>query len=108
MGYAVVHTDSNGKPHTLVLEQREWLVQEEPVRWFERVNWWEQSRRMPRGLSRMDVEVWQLQIRLGRNNNSALRTVELERDQLGGSWHVRPELDRSERHGSQRNKELAA
>lgn len=61
----------------------------EPVRWFERVNWWETRRRMPKGGSRVDVEVLQLQVRLGNNPNSALTTMLLQRDGMGGGWRIR-------------------
>jgi hypothetical protein len=44
---------------------------------------------MPKGLSRVDVEVWQIQARLGHNRSSALTTMELIRDGLGGGWRVR-------------------
>jgi hypothetical protein len=70
-------------------EGRNWLVGAEPVRWFERVNWWEQQQRMPKGLGRVDVEVWQVQARVGRNVRSELTTMELLRDQLGGGWKLR-------------------
>ena len=59
------------------------------ARWFERVSWWEAERRMPKGLSRVDVEVWQIQARLGRNSGSALTTMEIIRDGLGGGWRLR-------------------
>lgn len=44
---------------------------------------------MPKGLSRVDVEVWQIQARLGNNCSSPLTTLELIRDGLGGGWRVR-------------------
>jgi hypothetical protein len=44
---------------------------------------------MPKGLSRVDVEVWQIQARLGRNRESALTTMEIIRDGLGGGWRLR-------------------
>jgi len=37
----------------------------------------------------VDVEVWQVQARLGRNRGSALTTMELIRDGLGGGWRLR-------------------
>lgn len=44
---------------------------------------------MPLGLSRVDVEVWRLQARLGRNEGSVLTTMEIMRDGLGGGWKLR-------------------
>ncbi len=85
----MVKTCPDGRPVAVVHSGREWTVGAEPVRWFERVSWWEAERRMPRGLSRVDVEVWQIQVRLGHNLGSALTTMELIRDGLGGGWRLR-------------------
>lgn len=89
MEHVIVHTGRDGMPTAVLSRGREWMVGAEPVRWFERVNWWETRRRMPRGFSRVDVEVLQLQVRLGRSAASALTTMLLERDGLGGGWRLR-------------------
>ena len=89
MEHVVLKTSASGAPTAVVTSGRQWAVSAEPVRWFERVSWWEAQRRMPRGLSRVDVEVLQVQVRLGSNPNSALTTMTLVRDGLGGSWRLR-------------------
>ncbi|HJV99936.1 MAG TPA: hypothetical protein VJ617_12680 [Arthrobacter sp.] len=89
MEHVVLKTTINGAPATVISDGREWAVSAEPVRWFERVSWWEAQRRMPRGFSRVDVEVLQVQVRLGNNPNSALTTMTLVRDGLGGSWRLK-------------------
>ncbi|MDQ0663970.1 hypothetical protein QFZ35_002468 [Arthrobacter ulcerisalmonis] len=89
MEHVIVHTDSNGMPTAVLGRGREWTVGAEPVRWFERINWWESSRRMPKGRSGVDVEVLQLQVRLGNNSRSALTTLYLQRDGVGGGWRLR-------------------
>ena len=89
MEHVVVRTATNGLPTAVISNGREWSVGAEPVRWFERVSWWEAQRRMPKGLSRVDVEVLQVQVRLGANANSAMATMLLERDGLGGGWRLR-------------------
>lgn len=89
MEHVMVKTGPDGRPVAVVRGGREWLIGAEPVRWFERVSWWEAERRMPKGLSRVDVEVWQVQARLGRNAGSALTTMEIIRDGLGGGWRLR-------------------
>ncbi len=89
MEHVMVRTGINGMPASVVRSGREWTVGAEPVRWFERVNWWEMNRRMPKGLSRVDVEVLQVQVRLGGNKGSALTTMLLERDGTGGGWRLR-------------------
>lgn len=89
MEHVIVRTDSRGMPTTVLSQGRQWSVGAEPVRWFERINWWETSRRMPKGHSRVDVEVLQLQVRLGNNSKSELITMYLQRDGLGGGWRLR-------------------
>ena len=89
MEHVVLKTTTSGMPTAVISNGRQWAVSAEPVRWFERVSWWEAERRMPKGLSRVDVEVWQIQATLGRNRDSALTTMELIRDGLGGGWRLR-------------------
>lgn len=89
MEYVVVRTSKDGSPTAVLSNGREWAVGADPVRWFERVSWWEAQRRMPKGLGRVDVEVLQVQVRLGSNPQSALTTMMLERDGLGGGWRLR-------------------
>ena len=89
MEHVIVHTDSDGMPTSVLSRGREWAVGAEPVRWFERINWWETSRRMPKGSGGVDVEVLQLQVRLGNNSRSALATMYLQRDGMGGGWRLR-------------------
>ncbi|MCM0617751.1 hypothetical protein EU811_13935 [Arthrobacter sp. TS-15] len=91
MEQVYIPTVEQGAPAVIVRGGREWPMVVEPVRWFERVAWWEDSRRMPRGQGRVDVEVWQVQIRLGDNPESGIVTWELVRDGSGGSWSVRGE-----------------
>jgi hypothetical protein len=89
MEYVVVKSSRDGRPTAVVTNGREWAVGADAVRWFERVSWWEAQRRMPKGLGRVDVEVLQVQVRLGSNPHSALTTMMLERDGLGGGWRLR-------------------
>jgi len=89
MEHVVLKATTNGSPTSVLSQGREWSVRAQPVRWFERVSWWEENRRMPKGQSRVDVEVLQVQVRLGSNPNSALTTMTLVRDGLGGGWRLR-------------------
>jgi hypothetical protein len=92
MDHVIVRRGGDGMPTAVVCRGREWAVGAEPVRWFERINWWETHRRMPKGRSRVDVEILQVQVWLGSNRNSALTTMVLERDGLGGGWRLRESL----------------
>ncbi|MDR6436072.1 hypothetical protein J2790_001193 [Paenarthrobacter nicotinovorans] len=91
MEHVYIRSSAQGTPVVVVRGSREWQIVVEPVRWFERIPWWEQSRRMPRGQGRVDVEVWQVQVRLGNNVRSGIATWELVRDGAGGGWSLRGE-----------------
>ncbi|WP_347107695.1 hypothetical protein AAHB33_11840 [Paenarthrobacter sp. S56] len=91
MEYVFIRNRPDGSPAAVVRGPREWRIAVEPVRWFERVSWWESARRMPRGEGRVDIEVWQVQVRLGGNENSELATWQLVRDGTGGGWRLRDE-----------------
>lgn len=85
-----VETSETGEPVTLTREDRLWIVGAKPLRWYERVPWWETSTRATRVASpRVDVEVWRVQARLGRNQRSDLATFELEHDRDKKEWWVR-------------------
>jgi hypothetical protein len=92
MEHVLLKTTTSGKPAAVISNGRQWAVSAEPVRWFERISWWEAKRRMPRGSSRVDVEVLQVQVRLGHNPDSALTTMILVRDGIGGSWRLRTSM----------------
>lgn len=85
----VVTTKNDGSPETVIHEGRQWHVDAEPLRWFERTRWWEEVSRMPRGAGIIDREIWRVQARLGRNPKSELSTLELEKDRAGGGWLLR-------------------
>jgi hypothetical protein len=91
MEHVDIRSSAQGTPLVVLRGNREWRIVVEPVRWFERVSWWEQSRRMPRGQGRVDVEVWQVQVLLGNNVRSGIATWELVRDGAGGGWCLRGE-----------------
>ncbi|WP_427018320.1 hypothetical protein ACQCSX_07115 [Pseudarthrobacter sp. P1] len=99
MEHVLVRTTPAGAPLAVEHGGREWLVGAEPLRWYERINWWEGGARMPRGNGRVDVEVWRVQTRLGRNPGSELVTMDLLRDQLGGGWTLRVAASRLPRNG---------
>lgn len=65
----------DGAPVSFVRDGRTWHVGAVPVRWYERLPWWETARRAPKGGDlRIDVVVWQVQARIGRNHRSPLVT----------------------------------
>lgn len=78
-----------GAPIAFVRDGRTWHFGADTVRWFERVPWWQTSQRMERGTGRMDVEVWRVQARIGRNPRTPLVTFELVCGQDRSSWSMR-------------------
>lgn len=78
----------DGAPVAFVHDGRLWHVHESQ-RWFERVPWWETSRRMPKGTGRVDVMVWQVQARIGHNPRTPLVTFELVLGQDRVTWTCR-------------------
>ena len=84
-----VKTDPSGMPLSVHRSGRTWVVGAEPLRWYERTTWWRDAQRMPKGQGRMDVQVWRVQARLGRNERSELVTMDLERAGDGGPWRLR-------------------
>lgn len=61
----------------------------DPVRWYERINWWQEFKRYPRhNPPRIDVEVWRVQARLGRRGE--LVTFDLIHSSERTAWTLRP------------------
>ncbi|MFJ2662664.1 hypothetical protein [Arthrobacter koreensis] len=90
METAAVRLTAEGTPLSFVYQGRTWKVAADPVRWFERTRWWEESPRMPKDQGLLiDVEVWQLQARLGRSSKSDLVTFVIVRNRNTGEWAVR-------------------
>lgn len=68
---------------------RTWRVAADPVRWYERIEWWREFKRYPReNAPRIDLEVWRVQARLGRGGE--LVTFDLIRDPDRAAWLLRP------------------
>lgn len=67
-----------------------WIVAADPVRWYERIPWWETEARMPREQGRIDVEVWQLQaVPADAQSEAPEATFTLVRSQTMGEWSLR-------------------
>lgn len=85
-----VDLTTSGQPCRVYRGGRVWIVGAVPVRWFERTRWWHDELRMSKG-SRIgiDVEVWMVQVRLGRGRGSELVTWELVHHASTGRWKLR-------------------
>ncbi len=78
-----------GQPLRVRRQGRIWKIVAEPVRWFERVQWWRTELRAPKGSPfRIDALVWQVQVSLGARSSDIL-TWELVHHAPTGGWRVR-------------------
>lgn len=77
-----------GQPIRLVWQHRTWHVAADPVRWYERRNWWAEELRAERGRGAglVDYEIWRVQARL--NSRSALRTFDLSHHADSARWRM--------------------
>lgn len=85
-----VQTTPAGQPLHILIDGRTWHVGAEPLRWYERRQWWVEDRRAPRGRGpKIDVEVWQVQARIGTNLQTPLTTFELALNRDAGQWSIK-------------------
>ncbi|WP_104086581.1 hypothetical protein [Arthrobacter sp. GMC3] len=83
-------TTAAGAPASFIRGGRTWHVAPEPVRWYERTDWWTTATRMPKGeMTLMDMEVWRVQARIGHNPRTPLVTFELVLGLDRVSWSER-------------------
>lgn len=57
-----VFTDDFGRPAGFTWRNQNYLVSEDPIRWFSRRNWWVEATSVQRGVGSavLEVEVWRL------------------------------------------------
>ena len=77
-----------GVPLRLSWQGHTCKVAADPVRWYERRNWWDEESRAERGhgAGLVDSEIWRIQTRL--NARSPLRTLDLSYDISSGRWRL--------------------
>lgn len=77
-----------GVPIRMRWQGREYRLAADPVRWFQRRDWWKEELRAERGHGPglVDYEVWQLQVKLA--GVGPLRTFEVSRQVETGRWRI--------------------
>lgn len=57
-----VFTDESGRPAGFTWRDQNYLVSEDPIRWFSRRNWWLDAKSVQRGVgsSVLEIEMWRL------------------------------------------------
>lgn len=78
-----------GQPRSLEWAGRHYDVCAEPVRWFERRQWWAEEMRAPLGggAGLVDHEIWRIQVRDAGHPDETL-TLDLSRHAGSGRWRL--------------------
>ena len=84
----VTCTDA-GQPRTINWKGRSYLVCNEPVRWYERRQWWVEESRAPlgSGAGLVDHEIWRVQIQPTQDDGKSI-TLDLVRHLASGRWRL--------------------
>ena len=85
----VVCTPS-GAPSKLDWAGRHYTVCAEPVRWYERRQWWAEEQRAPLGSGPglVDSEIWRVQVRQAGLPDPETLTLDLTRSVGSGRWRL--------------------
>jgi hypothetical protein len=79
-----------GQPLKLQWAGRHYTVCAEPVRWYERRQWWAEERRAPLGSGPglVDHEIWRVQVRGDPHEAGEPLTLDLSRHLGSGRWRL--------------------
>ncbi|MFJ5957153.1 DUF6504 family protein [Paenarthrobacter sp. NPDC092416] len=80
-----------GQPQRVKWQEREFLVLNEPVRWYERRQWWVEENRAPLGTGAglVDHEIWRVQLQQADGvNGGETITLDLVRHVGSGRWRL--------------------
>lgn len=83
-----------GQPLNLLWAGRRYTVCAEPVRWFERRQWWAEEKRAPLGAGKglVDHEIWRIQVKAEDRRAPGVSqeplTLDLSRDIGSGRWRL--------------------
>lgn len=79
-----------GQPLELTWTGRHYTVCAEPVRWYERRQWWAEECRAPLGSGPglVDHEIWRVQVRADAADSGEPLTLDLSRHLGSGRWRL--------------------
>ncbi len=85
-----VTCSASGQPLKLHWAGRLYTVCAEPVRWYERRDWWAEERRAPLGSGPglVDHEIWRVQVLPGHQDSAEPLTLDLTRHIGSGRWRL--------------------
>ena len=80
----------SGQPLKLDWAGRHYTVCAEPVRWYERRQWWAEESRAPLGSGPglVDHEIWRVQVRAPDSGAGEILTLDLSRHASSGRWRL--------------------
>ena len=80
----------SGEPLELDWAGRNYSVCAEPVRWYERRQWWTEEQRAPLGSGPglVDHEIWRVQVRRAEAADPESLTLDLTRHVGSGRWRL--------------------
>lgn len=80
----------SGQPLELDWAGHHYTVCAEPVRWYERRQWWVEEQRAPlgRGPGLVDHEIWRVQVRRADSPDAENLTLDLTRHVGSGRWRL--------------------
>jgi Domain of unknown function (DUF6504) len=81
----------SGQPLRLAWKGRHYTVCAEPVRWYERRQWWTEESRAPLGSGPglVDHEIWRVEVRaVGEDVAEPTLTLDLSRHIGSGRWRL--------------------
>ncbi len=78
----------SGVPLRLLWRGHNYQMAAEPLRWYERRNWWAEEARaeMGRGAGLVDHEIWRIQARI--NETSQILTLDLSKQTGTQNWRI--------------------
>ena len=87
----VICTDT-GQPQEIQWKGTHYLVTNEPLRWYERRQWWVEESRAPlgSGAGLVDHEIWRVQLQCPQDEGQTGKTITLDlvRHLASGRWRL--------------------
>ncbi len=85
-----VFCSASGQPLELEWAGRHYTVCAEPLRWFERRQWWAEESRAPLGSGPglVDHEIWRVQVLASPSDTGEPLTLDLSRHIGSGRWRL--------------------
>jgi hypothetical protein len=80
----------SGEPLKVGWAGQRYTVCAEPVRWYERRQWWAEEQRAPLGSGPglVDHEIWRVQVRRADSPDAESLTLDLTRHVSSGRWRL--------------------